>query len=283
MVDTSAVNALAAQLAASTRSPGVSVSQGVVTTANTGATPPNLSITLSGSDTVVDNVRYMDSYMPTVGDGVLVLKQDGAVLVIGRILSAPAPTANFQSQVETVRLDQMAAASATIGATLNQIGAPTANVSLNSHKITNLTPGSASTDAATFGQIPVTATGMTPVHATDTSTGASSTTPVRIIVTPTVSIPASTLVRVSLAWDRTSSSSTSPGNNASVSLVRDSTTIGGFTIVTSESNTGIPGGTFQYWDDNPSAGNHTYSFWIASQGTGTFTMYNGTIAVETSS
>jgi hypothetical protein len=49
-------------------------------------------------------------------------------------------TANFKTQVETVRLDQMAA--------------PTADVSLNSHKITSLTNGSAASDAAAFGQIP---------------------------------------------------------------------------------------------------------------------------------
>lgn len=51
-------------------------------------------------------------------------------------------TANFKTQVETVRLDQMAA--------------PTAAVTLNSQKITSLANGSASTDAAAFGQLPTT-------------------------------------------------------------------------------------------------------------------------------
>jgi hypothetical protein len=41
--------------------------------------------------------------------------------------------------------------------TLNQINAPTASVSLNSQKITGLANGSASTDAAAFGQIPTSA------------------------------------------------------------------------------------------------------------------------------
>lgn len=40
--------------------------------------------------------------------------------------------------------------------TLNQVGSPTADLSMNSHKITNLTNGSAATDAAAFGQIPTT-------------------------------------------------------------------------------------------------------------------------------
>lgn len=53
-------------------------------------------------------------------------------------------TANFKAQVETVRLDQMAA--------------PTAAVGLNNQKITLLTNGSAASDAAAFGQIPVVAT-----------------------------------------------------------------------------------------------------------------------------
>lgn len=40
--------------------------------------------------------------------------------------------------------------------TLNQVNAPTTDVTLNSHKITNLANGSASSDAAAFGQIPTT-------------------------------------------------------------------------------------------------------------------------------
>lgn len=49
---------------------------------------------------------------------------------------------DFVATVQTVRLDQMAA--------------PTSDVSLNGHKITGLANGSASSDAATFGQIPTT-------------------------------------------------------------------------------------------------------------------------------
>lgn len=41
---------------------------------------------------------------------------------------------------------------------LDQVANPTADVSLNSHKLTNLTNGTAATDAAAFGQIPVAGT-----------------------------------------------------------------------------------------------------------------------------
>jgi hypothetical protein len=41
---------------------------------------------------------------------------------------------------------------------LDQVGAPTADVSMNSHKLTGLTNGSAASDAAAFGQIPVAGT-----------------------------------------------------------------------------------------------------------------------------
>jgi thiamine transporter ThiT len=58
----------------------------------------------------------------------------------------PAPTlantANVQTVVRTNRLDQMAA--------------PTASVSMNSQKLTNLANGTASTDAVNFSQIPTT-------------------------------------------------------------------------------------------------------------------------------
>jgi hypothetical protein len=55
-------------------------------------------------------------------------------------------TANFKTQVETVRLDQMAA--------------PTTSVSLNSQKITSVANGSSSTDVAAFGQIPTSASSI---------------------------------------------------------------------------------------------------------------------------
>jgi hypothetical protein len=42
-----------------------------------------------------------------------------------------------------------------ITGTLDQVPAPAANVSLNSHKVTGLANGSAATDAAAFGQVPV--------------------------------------------------------------------------------------------------------------------------------
>jgi microcystin-dependent protein len=45
---------------------------------------------------------------------------------------------------------------------LDQFAAPTANISLNSQKITNLSNGGSSSDAAAFGQIPTTSSGLLP-------------------------------------------------------------------------------------------------------------------------
>lgn len=55
---------------------------------------------------------------------------------------------NFDTQVRTSRLDQMAA--------------PTANVSFNSIKIVSLADGTAATDAATLGQVQAIAAGLAP-------------------------------------------------------------------------------------------------------------------------
>lgn len=59
---------------------------------------------------------------------------------------APGDITGFDTQVRSSRLDQMAA--------------PTASVSLNSQKITNLADGTAATDAATFGQLSAAIQGM---------------------------------------------------------------------------------------------------------------------------
>lgn len=53
-------------------------------------------------------------------------------------------------------MDSGIAAAATTATTLDQFAAAAANVALGSHKITGLANGSASSDAAAFGQIPAT-------------------------------------------------------------------------------------------------------------------------------
>lgn len=78
----------------------------------------------------------------------------------------PGDISGFDTQVRTSRLDQMAA--------------PTAPVSLNGQKITNLADGTAATDAATFGQLQAVVTGLKwkdPVDAATTANLAVSATP----------------------------------------------------------------------------------------------------------
>lgn len=49
------------------------------------ATPPTLTITLSGSTTEIPGVRYIDSYAPVAGDTVDLLYQESGILVIGQV------------------------------------------------------------------------------------------------------------------------------------------------------------------------------------------------------
>lgn len=72
------------------------------------------------------------------------LRSDGTNASLATIQAADVPVLN-QNTTGTA---------ANITGTLDQVPAPAANVSLNSHKITGLANGSASSDAAAFGQIP---------------------------------------------------------------------------------------------------------------------------------
>ena len=88
---------------------------------------------------------------PTIGTGAVTSAKildgtitDGDISASAGI--ATSKVANFDTQVRSSRLDQMAA--------------PTASVSLNSQKITGLSDGTASTDAATLGQVQASASGL---------------------------------------------------------------------------------------------------------------------------
>jgi hypothetical protein len=72
------------------------------------------------------------------------LRGNGSNVQLSTIQTADVPTLN-QNTTGTA---------ANITGTLDTVPAPAANVSLNSHKITNLSNGTSSTDAAAFGQIP---------------------------------------------------------------------------------------------------------------------------------
>jgi hypothetical protein len=72
----------------------------------------------------------------------------------GSVSAAPAWGTIATGDVPTLNQNTTGTA-ANITGTLDQVPAPAANVSLNSHKITSLANGSASSDAAAFGQIPI--------------------------------------------------------------------------------------------------------------------------------
>jgi hypothetical protein len=77
------INALASQLASITTPdfPVPTLTTGVITANNIGATPPTASLTLSGDSTVV-TAQYNDSYTPVVGDTVLVAKQGTSIVLL---------------------------------------------------------------------------------------------------------------------------------------------------------------------------------------------------------
>lgn len=82
------VNALASQLksmvdAASAGS--VQLSQATVAATALTATPPTVSVTMSGSTVQIDGVSFMEGYTPAVGDNVDLLKQGNAILVLGHV------------------------------------------------------------------------------------------------------------------------------------------------------------------------------------------------------
>ena len=55
--------------------------QGVVESVGTG----NVSITLDGGTAVVPNVKYLDSYTPTVGDIVEIMMDDTDIIILGKL------------------------------------------------------------------------------------------------------------------------------------------------------------------------------------------------------
>lgn len=80
------IRALASQLTAmASTGPPLVINQGNIVDISTEDTPPTASITLSGSGTQIDGVRYLDSYTPIIGDTVAVLKQNASTLIIGHV------------------------------------------------------------------------------------------------------------------------------------------------------------------------------------------------------
>jgi len=93
--DSASIRALATQLAAmaTPANPPLNLSQAVVVDLNMDAAPPTASITISGSATQVDDVRFMSGYIPVVGDTVVVLIQNGSVLILGHTVDIGTATA----------------------------------------------------------------------------------------------------------------------------------------------------------------------------------------------
>jgi hypothetical protein len=63
----------------------VSFHFGEVTAHNSSSNPKTCDLTLSGTSTVLSEVRYMHNYNPTVGDIVLVLVNDKDLIVFGHL------------------------------------------------------------------------------------------------------------------------------------------------------------------------------------------------------
>ncbi|MFJ4828386.1 hypothetical protein ACIP79_00370 [Streptomyces sp. NPDC088747] len=56
--------------------------------------PPTLSVQISGdATTTIDGVRYVDSYVPAVGDVALIIKQGTDLIALGRVAAAYSATA----------------------------------------------------------------------------------------------------------------------------------------------------------------------------------------------
>lgn len=158
----------------------------------------------------------------------------------------PTDVTGFDTQVRTSRLDQMAA--------------PTAAVSLNSQKITNLADGTASTDAATFGQLTAAVQGQTfkePVRLATTVNDTLSGLAVRDGITPvagdrvlvknqTTSGTNGIYVAAAGAWTRSADADTAAELNNATVLIRQGTTHSGdiFTQTTTQVTLGT---TAQTW------------------------------------
>lgn len=61
------------------------VRKGIIAAVAATASPPSVSLTLSGDDTVIPGVVALDSYSPVVGDTVLVIKQGTNIFVLGQL------------------------------------------------------------------------------------------------------------------------------------------------------------------------------------------------------
>lgn len=61
--------------------PALSRHQGVITA----VTAPTVSLTLDGGNTVLTDIRRMESYSPTVGDTVEVLRDGSDIFVLGKL------------------------------------------------------------------------------------------------------------------------------------------------------------------------------------------------------
>lgn len=73
------------------------IRKGVVTAIADTATPPTISVQISGdTTTTIDGVRYIDSYAPVVGDTALIIKQGTDLVALGQIAAA------FSASVWTV-------------------------------------------------------------------------------------------------------------------------------------------------------------------------------------
>lgn len=82
------ISALAAQLKAmATPSvPAVSINQATVVDVDLTATPPTASITMSGSSTQVDGVRFISGYTPVIGDTIEVITQNASTVILGHVV-----------------------------------------------------------------------------------------------------------------------------------------------------------------------------------------------------
>lgn len=91
-MSTDPVAQLAAQLATATTAatPQPTVVQGVIVSWQNTATPPTVTITLSGDTTQIPGIQYVTQYTPVVGDVVQIIKQNGSLLVMGTLTAGAA-------------------------------------------------------------------------------------------------------------------------------------------------------------------------------------------------
>ena len=113
----------------------------------------------SGSGTVT-NVSSADTSISVANPTTTpVLTVASLATIAANHASAGAITASSQ-KITNLAVATASTDAASLANTLDQFGAPAANVSMNSHKLTSLTNGSAASDAAAFGQLPTAARGL---------------------------------------------------------------------------------------------------------------------------